>query len=110
MLFKVMQAAIDGANPLDTTNVLAQLLDVINHTLDLCKKASANMELMRNNTAFMAMHGIEISVPQMTLTLLVNIEIATKVEYGRKLCLAMKSFTRSTYTTTCMVQTCSTMS
>jgi len=110
MLFKVMQAAIDGANPLATTNVLVQLLDVINHTLDFCKKVSVNMELMQNNTARMAMYGIAISVPQMTLTLLVIIEIATKAEYGCKFCSAMKLSARSTCTTTCMVQTCSRIS
>jgi hypothetical protein len=110
MLFKVMQAAIDGANPLATTNMHVQLLDVINHTSDLCKKVSVNMELMQNNTAHMAVYSIAISIPQMTLTLLVNIEIATKAEYSHKFHLAMKSFEISTYTTTCMVQTCSRIS
>jgi hypothetical protein len=34
MLFAVMAAAIDGANQPSTTNVLEQLLEVINHTFD----------------------------------------------------------------------------
>ncbi len=34
MLFAVMAAAIDGADQPSTTNVLEQLLEVINHTFD----------------------------------------------------------------------------
>jgi hypothetical protein len=77
-----MAAAIDGANQPSTTDVLEQLLKVINHTFDLRKKVSGNMELMQLNTARMAMYGIAISIPQLTLTLIANIENATKAEYG----------------------------
>ena len=41
------------------------------------------MELMQPNAAIMAMYGIAISIPQLTLTLIANIENATKAEYGR---------------------------
>ncbi len=42
------------------------------------------MELMQSNAARMAMYEISISIPQLTLTLIANIENATKAEYGRK--------------------------
>jgi hypothetical protein len=90
-LFAVMAAAIDGANRPSTTNVLEQLLEVINHTFDFQKKVSVNMELMQSNVARMATYGIPISIPQLTLTLIANIENATKAEYGRKFRSAMQA-------------------
>jgi hypothetical protein len=83
-LFAVMAAAIDGADRPSTTEVLEQLLEVINLTFDFQKKVSVNMELMQSNAARMATYGIAISIPQLTLTLLANIENATKAKYGRK--------------------------
>jgi hypothetical protein len=50
-LFAVMAAAIDGADRPSTTNMLEQLLEVINHTFDFQKKVSVNMELMQLNAA-----------------------------------------------------------
>ncbi len=84
MLFAVMATAINGADQPSTTDVLEQLLEVINHTFDFKKNVSVNMELMQSNAARMATYGIAISIPQLTLTLLVNIENATKAEYGRE--------------------------
>jgi hypothetical protein len=83
-LFAVMAAAIDGANQPSTTDMLEQLLEVINHTFDFQKKVSVNMELMQSNAARLAMYGIAISIPQLTLTLIANIKNATKPEYERK--------------------------
>ncbi len=83
-LIAVIAAAIDGANRPSTIDVLEQLLEVINHTFDFQKKVSVNMELMQLNAARMATYGIVISIPQLTLTLIANIENGTKVEYGRK--------------------------
>ncbi len=83
-LFAVMAAAIDGAYRPSTTNVLEQLLEVINHTFDFKQKVSVNMELMQLNAARMATYGIAISIPQLTLTLIANIENATKAKYGCK--------------------------
>jgi hypothetical protein len=83
-LFAVMAAAIDGANQPFTTNALEQRLEVINHTFNFQKKVSVNMELMQLNAARMAMYGIAISIPQLTLTLTANIENATKAEQGHK--------------------------
>ncbi len=79
-----MKVAIDGANQPSTNDVLEKLLEVINHTFDFCKKVSVIMELMQSNVAQMAMCGIVIGIPQLTLTLLANIKTATKSDYGCK--------------------------
>ncbi len=88
-LFNVMQVAIDGADCLSTNDVLEQLLEVINHTFNFHKKISVNMELLQSNAAQMATYGITIGVPQLVLTLLANIETATKSEYGHEFHSAM---------------------
>jgi hypothetical protein len=49
------------------------------------------MELMQLNAARMAMYGIAISIPQLTLTLIANIENTTKAQYGREFWLAMQA-------------------
>jgi hypothetical protein len=84
MLYEVMKVVIDGADRPTTNDVLEQLLVVINHPFDFCKKVSVNMELMQSNAARMATYGIVIGIPQLTLTLLANIETATKSDYGRE--------------------------
>ncbi len=83
-LYDVMKVAINGANRLSTNDVLEQLLEVINHTFNFCKKVSINMELMQLNAARMATYGIVIGIPQLMLTLLANIKTATKSDYGCK--------------------------
>jgi ribosomal protein L7/L12 len=88
-LFEVMKLAIDGADQPSTNNVLEQLLEVINHSFNFRKKISINMEPMQSNAAQMAMYGIVIGIPQLTLTLLANIKTATKSNYGRECCSAM---------------------
>jgi hypothetical protein len=88
-LYEVMKVAIDRANRPNTNDVLEQLIKVINHLFDFCKKVSVNMELMQSNAERMATYGIVISIPQLTLTLLANIKTATKSGYGREFCSAM---------------------
>ena len=88
-LYEVMKVAIDGADRPTTNDVLEQLLEVINHPFDFRKKVSVNMELMQSNAARMATYGIVIGIPQLTLTLLANIETATKSDYGREFRSAM---------------------
>ncbi len=88
-LFEVIKVAIDGANQPSTNDVLEQLLELINHNFNFCKKISINMELMQSNAAQIATYGIIIGNPQLTLTLLANIETATKSDYGCKFCSAM---------------------
>ncbi len=89
ILFEVMKLAIDGADQPSTNNMLEQLLEVINHNFDFCKKVSINMELMQSNVAQMATYSILIGIPQLTLTLLANIMTATKSDYGREFCSAI---------------------
>ncbi len=57
-------------------------MEVINHTFNFQKKVSVKMELMHSNAARMATYGIAISISQLTLTLIANIENATKAKYG----------------------------
>ncbi len=90
-LFAVMAAAINGADRPSTTNVLEQLLEIINHTFDFQKKINVNMELMQSNAARMATYGITISIPQLTLMLIANIENATKAKYGHEFRSAMQA-------------------
>jgi hypothetical protein len=90
-LYKVMKLAIDSANRPSTNNVLEQLLEIINHNCDFCKKISVNMELMQSNMEQMATCSYVIGFPQLTLTLLANMEMATKSKYGREFYLAMQA-------------------
>jgi hypothetical protein len=92
-----MKVAINRANWPSMNDVLEQLLEVINHTFDFCKKISVNMELMQSNAAQMATYYIVIGIPQLTLTLLANIKTATKFDYGRNFCSAMHAI-RKKYT------------
>ena len=81
-LYEVMNVAIDGADQPTTNDVLEQLIKATNHPFDFRKKVTVNMELMQLNGAPMATYGIIIGIPQLTLTLLANIETATKSDYG----------------------------
>jgi hypothetical protein len=92
-----MKSAIDGADQPSTNNVLEQLLEVSNHSFNFCKKISVNMGLMQSNVARMATYGIIIGIPQLTLTLLANIETATKSNYGCEFFSAMYAI-RKKYT------------
>ncbi len=102
MLFAVMAAAIDGTNQPSTTDVLEQLLEVINHTFDFQKKVSVNMELMQLNAARMATYGIAISIPQLTLTLIANIENATKAKYGRNFLIGNAGYLQKIHIQPCI--------
>ncbi len=89
MLYNVMKVAMDGADRPSTNDVLEQLIEVINYTFDFRKQVSVNMELMQLNAAQMATYGIVIGIPQLTLTLLANIKMATKSDYGQEFGSAM---------------------
>ncbi len=76
---------------------MKQLLKDINLSFNFCKKISINMEPMQSNAAQMAIYDIVIGIPQLMLTLLANIETATKFNYGREFHLAMHAI-RKKYT------------
>ncbi len=87
--YEVMKVAINGANRSSMNDVLEQLIEVINHPFDFCKKVSINMELMQSNAARMTTYGIVIGIPQLMLTLLANMETAIKSDHGREFCSTM---------------------
>ncbi len=96
-LYTVMKAAINGADQPYTNDVLEELIKVINHNSDFCKKVSINMKLMQSNVAQMAMYGIIIGIPQLKLALLANIKTATKSNYRHRFCSTMHTI-RKKYT------------
>jgi hypothetical protein len=49
-----MKLVINGTDQPSTNNILEQLLKVINHNFDFCKKVSISMELMQSNVVQMA--------------------------------------------------------
>ena len=55
-LQELLQAAIDSADRPPATDVLTQLLEVINFVFDFCKKISANMEGVQALTARMKIY------------------------------------------------------
>jgi hypothetical protein len=94
-LFDVMRAAIEGADRPSATDVLEQVMEIIHQPFDFRKKISVNMELMQSNAARMSTYGISIGIPQLTLTLLANIETACKTEYGREFRSAMQTIRKA---------------
>jgi hypothetical protein len=103
-LFEVMKLAIDGANQPSTNYVLKQLLKVINHNFDFCKKVSINMELMQLNAAQMATYSIIIGISHSsrsrcwpTLRQPPNPTMTVNFAWP---CMP---YARSTHTTTCMM-------
>ena len=94
-LYQVIKVAINGADRPSTNDTFEQFLEVINHTFDFRKKVSVDMELMQSHTA--STYGIVMGIPQLMLTLLANIETATKANYGCEFCLAMHAI-RKKYT------------
>jgi hypothetical protein len=97
ILYKVMKMAIDCTDQPSMSDVLEQLIEVINHTIDFCMKVCINIELMQLNATQMTTYGIVIGIPQLTLMLLANINTATKSYYGCNFCLAMHAI-RKKYT------------
>ncbi len=89
MLFNVLQVAIDGADRPSTNDLLEQLIIMIIHAFDFCKKVRINMELMQSNAAQLTTYSIIVGIPQLTLTLLANIEMVAKSDYGLKSRAAM---------------------
>jgi hypothetical protein len=88
-LFDVLQVSINREDHLSTNDMLEQLIEVINYTFDFYKNVSINMELMQSKATQMATYSIIVCIPQFTLTLLANIKMAAKSEYGLKSCTAM---------------------
>ncbi len=104
MLYDVMKVAIDGADRPSTNDVLEQLLEVINHTFNFCKKVSINMELMQSNAACMATYGIVIGIPQLTLTCWPTLRQPPNPSMDTNFSRPCTLSARSTRTITCTMQ------
>ena len=96
-LHELMQAAINRADRLPATVVLTQLLEAINFVFDFRKKVSANMEGMQALTAQMKLYGIKVSTPTIVLTLMANIKVAAREDFGKEFCPALQNI-RTKYT------------
>jgi hypothetical protein len=96
-LQELLQAAIDSADRPPATDVLTQLLEAINFVFDFRKKISANMEDMQALMARMKTYGINVSTPQVVLTLMANIEVAARKDFGHKFRPALQNI-RTKYT------------
>ena len=81
-LQELLQTAIDGADHPPATDVLTQLLEVINFVFNFCKKISANMDGVQALTEHMKTYGIEVFTPQIVLTLMANIKVAAREDFG----------------------------
>jgi len=83
-LQELLQAAIDGADRPPAPDVLTQLLEAINYVFDFQNKISADMEGMQALTARMKTNGNKVSTPQIVLTLMANIEVAEREDFGQE--------------------------
>ncbi len=106
-LFEVMKSAIDGADQPSTNNVLEQLLEVINHNFDFCKKVSINMELMQSNVAQMATYSIIIGIPQLMHTCWPTLRQPPNPNQAVNFARPCMPYARSTRTTMCTTRLCS---
>ena len=81
-LHKFFQATINIANRPLATNLLTQLLRNINYVFNFREKIDANMEGIQELITPIALHGINISTSQIVLTLMANIDVAAREEFG----------------------------
>lgn len=84
LLEEVLAAVVQGADRPNSTDVLSQLLQVIQFEFDFRKKVSANMELLRAKAGRMTAYGITVDDSQLALVLLANIDVATGHDWGRE--------------------------
>ena len=96
-LQELLQAAIDRADRPPATDFLTQLLEAINFVFNFRKKISANMEGMQALTARMKTYGIDVSTPQVVLTLMANIDVAARIDFGQEFRPALQNI-RAKYT------------
>eukprot|EP00804_Cyclotella_cryptica_P013550 CCRYP_012907-RA/>CCRYP_012907-RA protein AED:0.59 eAED:0.66 QI:0/0/0/1/1/1/2/0/788 len=84
LLEEVLAPVVQGADHPNSTDVLSQLLQVIQFELDFRKKVSANMELLCAKAGWMTAYGITVDDSQLALVLLDNIDVATGHDWGSK--------------------------
>eukprot|EP00804_Cyclotella_cryptica_P021145 CCRYP_001466-RA/>CCRYP_001466-RA protein AED:0.26 eAED:0.26 QI:0/0/0/1/0/0.25/4/0/985 len=84
LLEEVLAAIVQGADRPNSTDVLAQLLHVIQFKFNFHKKVSANMELLHAKAGRMTAYGITVDNSQLALILLANIDVASSHDWGRE--------------------------
>eukprot|EP00804_Cyclotella_cryptica_P030326 CCRYP_011862-RA/>CCRYP_011862-RA protein AED:0.33 eAED:0.33 QI:0/0/0/1/0.66/0.75/4/0/887 len=94
LLEEVLAAVVQGADRPNSSDVLAQLLHVIQFKFDFRKKVSANMELLRAKAGRMTAYGITVDDSQLALVLLANIDIASSHDWGREFCPTLQTIRR----------------
>jgi hypothetical protein len=87
-LYELLKAAVNGDRP-PATDILDQLLAVLNYAFDMRKKISMNMESLQALVVRMSTYGINIGTAQIALVLIANIELGAKEDYGHDFCLAL---------------------
>ncbi len=111
-LYDVMKVAINEADRPSTNDVLEQLLKVINHTFNFCKKVSINMELMQSNAAQWPHMALSLSLVSHSScshcwpTLRRQPNLIMDVNFARPCTLSA----RNTHTITCTMQRSSRLS
>ncbi len=83
-LHELIHAIIDKADRPPATDILTQLNHIINYVFDFRKKISANMERMQELIARITSHGVNIATSQIVLTIMANIDVASREEFGRE--------------------------
>ena len=93
-LEKIFVAVVSGANRPAAIDILKQLVEVLSFQLDFQKKVHANVELLRSKPASMETYSVNMDDTQIALTILTNIKIAAREDYGRKFVLVVQTIQR----------------
>ena len=78
----LVNAAIQGANRLDTADILGLLTTILAFKFDFQCKVSSNMEILQAKIARIHSYGITIDDTQLAITLLTDIKLAANKDYG----------------------------
>ena len=94
-LHDLVNAAIQGADRPNTSDVLEQLTSILSFRFDFQKKVITNVKLLRAKIARMHSYGIVVDNTQLALVLLANIELATSEAWGREFRPALQTIRRA---------------
>ena len=95
-LHEVIQAAIAGAIRPPIEDVLQQFLSLVNYNFDFTKTVAQNMEQLRAKAQKIQAYGVTFDETHQFVTLMANLNIAAKEDWGRELRSAV-SHIRQTY-------------
>ena len=94
-LHDLVNAAIQGADRPNTSDVLEQLASILSFQFNFQKKVITNVELLRAKIARMHSYGIVVDDTQLALVLLANIELATSEAWCWEFCPALQTIRRA---------------